>query len=154
MGIGVPALRQLLYRTSLEHVIRYIPADHSDVIFLHHGRLRPGNVLLQPERYKMLQESYRETTEAIVEYASEDDVCRSRFLLDYFGQEESAYCGHCDICRERAKKPQDLASRLKAFIKAPYTLADVRAAFGTADSAWEDVLRDLIDRGEVPNYDC
>jgi ATP-dependent DNA helicase RecQ len=85
---------------------------------------------------------------------AEEDECRSRYLLRYFGQEDSADCGHCDICRERAKKPQDLASRLKAFVKSPYTLADVRAAFGTADSAWMDVLRDLIDRGELPPYDC
>ena len=78
----------------------------------------------------------------------------SRYLLRYFGQEDSADCGHCDICRERAKKPQDLATRLKAFIQAPYTLADVRAAFGTADSAWEDVLRELIDNGEIPPYEA
>ena len=67
-------------------------------------------------------------------------------------QEESTDCGRCDVCREKAKRPQDLATRLKAFVKAPYTLADVRAAFGTADSAWMDVLRDLIDRGELPPY--
>ena len=75
-------------------------------------------------------------------------------MLRYFGQEDSADCGRCDICRERTKKPQDLAARLKAFIKAPYTLDDVRTTFGTADTAWQDVLRDLIDRGEVPPYDC
>ena len=43
--------------------------------------------------------------------------------------------------------------RLKAFIKAPYTLDDIRTAFGTVDTTWLDVLRDLIDRGEVPPYE-
>ena len=151
-GITVPELRQLLYGLSVNHVIKYIPGDQADVIFILHDRLHEGNVNLYPQRYAMLKETFHGRLQTMLEYASEEDECRSRFLLRYFGQTESADCGRCDICRERAKKPQDLADRLKAFIRAPYTLADVRAAFGTADTAWQDVLRDLIDRGEVPPY--
>ena len=101
----------------------------------------------------MLRTTFHERVETMLAYVEEEDECRSRYLLRYFGQEDSADCGRCDICRERAKKPQDLAARLKAFIKAPYTLADIRAAFGTSDSAWQDVLRELIDNGEVPPYE-
>ena len=153
-GLTVPELRQLLYGLAVNHIIKYIPSDQSDVIFILHDRLHEGNVDLMPKRYEMLRSVFHDRVETMLSYVAEEDECRSRYLLRYFGQEESADCGHCDICRERAKRPQDLAARLKAFIKAPYTLADVRAAFGTADSAWEDVLRDLIDRGEVPEYDC
>ena len=152
-GLTVPELRQLLYGLSVNHVIKYIPADRSDVIFILHDRLHAGNVNLFPERYELLRTAFRERMETMLAFVAEEDECRSRYLLRYFGQEESADCGRCDICRARAKKPQDLAARLKAFIRAPYTLADVRTAFGTADSAWQDVLRDLIDRGEVPPYE-
>ena len=152
-GITVSELRQLLYGLSVNHVIKYIPADRADVIYLLHDRLQPGNVKLSPDRYEMLRNAFRERMETMLEYAAEEDECRSRFLLRYFGQEDSADCGRCDICRERAKHPQDLAERLKAFIKSPYTLDDVRTAFGTADTVWMDVLRNLIDRGEVPPYE-
>ena len=101
VGTTVPRLRQLLYSLSLEHVISYVPAAHSDVIYLHHGRLRPGNVDLMPERFKMLEENYHARSQAILEYASETDECRSRFLLRYFGQEETTDCGTCDICRAK-----------------------------------------------------
>ena len=107
-----------------------------------------------PQRYTMLKQVFHERLETMLTYVEEEDECRSRYLLRYFGQEESADCSRCDICRERAKQPQDLRARLKAFVKAPYTLADVRAAFGTSDSAWEEVLRELIDEGEVPPYEC
>lgn len=99
MGIGIPALRQLLYRISLEHVIRYIPADNSTVIVLHHGRLMPGNVDLQPEKYRMLKENAESRVNAMIEYVSETAECRSRFLLRYFGQVETTDCGNCDVCR-------------------------------------------------------
>ena len=98
MGIGVPQLRQLLYRLSLEHVINYVPCDVSNVIFLHHNRLMPGNVNLDGPRYNMLLETALKRTESIIDYASQAEVCRSRYLLDYFGQKEPSDCGCCDIC--------------------------------------------------------
>ena len=152
-GLTVPEMRQLLYGLSVNHIIKYIPADRSDVIFILHDRLHEGNVDLAPKRYEMLRSVYHERVETMLSFVAEEDECRSRYLLRYFGQEDSADCGKCDICRERAKHPQDLATRLKAFIKAPYTLADVRTAFGTVETAWLDVLRDLIDSGEVPPYE-
>ena len=152
-GVTVSELRQLLYGLSINHVIKYIPADRADVIYLLHDRLQPGNVKLSPDRYRMLRKAFQDRMKTMLDYAAEEDECRSRFLLRYFGQEESGDCGRCDVCRERAKRPQDLSERLKAFIDAPYTLDDVRTAFGTADTAWMDVLRDLIDRGEVPPYE-
>ena len=92
----------------------------------------------------------------MMEYASEDDTCRSQYLLRYFGQEDSAPCGSCDICRAAAVKPRELAQSLKAWIAAhggSYTLQDLKAAFGTATDSYLSVLRDLIDRREVPPYE-
>ena len=101
IGVNVADLRQLLYRLSLEHVIRYVPGEKSDVILLHHNHLQRGNVDLQPKRYEMLREKSAARTEAIIGYVSEEDTCRQAFLLDYFGQPGSAPCGRCDICRSK-----------------------------------------------------
>ena len=98
-GLEVSGLRQLLYRMSLEHVIRYVPCDRSTMIILHHNRLEPGNLNLQPEKYNFLKQTAMERTAAMIEYASETSECRSRHLLRYFGQEESSDCGTCDVCR-------------------------------------------------------
>ncbi|MBQ9192992.1 MAG: RecQ family ATP-dependent DNA helicase [Bacteroidales bacterium] len=152
-GLTVPELRQLLYGLSVNHVIKYIPADRADVIYLLHDRLHPGNVNLSPKRYDLLRNAFHDRVQTMLAFVAEDEECRSRYLLRYFGQDDSADCGRCDICRERARKPKDLAAALKAFIQAPYTLDDVRTAFGTGDTAWQEVLRDLIDRGEVPPYE-
>ena len=99
VGLTVPSFRQLLYKMSLEHIINYVPQDHSDVIFLHHDRLEPGNVALSPKRLAMLKDSASRRIQAMIDYVSEENQCRSRFLLAYFGQAESEDCGKCDICR-------------------------------------------------------
>ena len=154
-GVTVPMLRQLLYQLSVNHVVRYIPADHATVLLIQHDRLRPGNVQLSPDRYKMLRSTYRERVQTMLDYVEEEAECRSQFLLRYFGQEESKPCGKCDLCRSGAARPVELAARLKTWIEArggSYTLLELRAAFGTAEDSYLGVLRELIDRGEVPSY--
>lgn len=154
-GVSVSALRQLLYGLSINHVIRYIPADHATVLYLQHNRLRPGNLQLSPKRYQMLRSTYAERVKAIIEYVEEDSMCRSQYLLKYFGQEKSDPCGKCDYCRAAKARPEDLRGRLKAWIeskKGNYTLTQVRTAFGTAEESYLETLRDLIDKKEVPPY--
>jgi ATP-dependent DNA helicase RecQ len=155
IGITTSQLRQELYQLSVNHVIRYIPADHATVLYLQHARLQPGNVQLSPKRYQMLRSTYGERVQTMLDYVEETDECRSRFLLRYFGQEKSVDCGKCDVCRAKAARPKDLEQQLKEWIlqrDGAYTLADVRSAFGTSDENWLPVLRALIDRKEIPPY--
>lgn len=101
LGLSVPQLRVLLYETSLEHVIKYIPCDVSTVVFLRHPRLRPGDVDLKPLYYKRLREAAQERAAQMEQYCTSTDECRSARLIRYFGQEEVRDCGVCDVCRAR-----------------------------------------------------
>lgn len=100
VGTSLSQLRQIFYKLSLNHVVKYIPAATSDVIFLNHNHLQPKNVALSPDRYRRLKSSYEQRSSAMLEYAREDSLCRSRFLLDYFGEKNSPDCGVCDVCRK------------------------------------------------------
>ena len=113
-SVSVPELRQLLYKLSLEHVINYIPSDHSSVIYLHHARLQPGNVQLSPQKYAQLRENFRLRAQAMASYAAEEDECRQKYLLNYFGQEDSEDCGCCDVCRRGAASKERLRDYLRA----------------------------------------
>lgn len=164
-GQTVPQLRQSLYGLSLAHVISYVPTDHSDVVVLHHDRLRPGNVNLMPSRYAMLRESFHARAEAMLEYVSETSECRSRYLLRYFGQTETADCGTCDVCRARraalpARTLQQMTRRkLIEYIDekdGEYSLEEIVDEFGNPSGNhspdYLDILRQLIDNGDVPMY--
>lgn len=175
-GISVPNLRQTLYNLSLEHVIKYIPGQRADVLTLHSEHLTPGNVKLSPSRYQMLKETWHKRMETMVEYVSEENTCRSRFLLAYFGQTDSSNCGRCDICREGkdsedAAKPSGganekvneknlTAEALTAFVNetmhGAYTLRDINARFADPSASYSPdyltILRELIDTGKVPPY--
>lgn len=160
VGVPVPMLRQLLYQLSLEHVIRYIPCDHATVIFLHHDRLRPKNVNLDPKRYAMLKKSFSDRMQKMVDYISEEDTCRSSYLLEYFGQSESADCGTCDICRAAKSSKPSIEKEMAAYINdelgGNYTIDDILIRFSTpGDYSAEEcitALRKLIDCTIVPQH--
>ena len=159
IGVPVPMLRQLLYKMSLEHTVRYVPADHATVIFLRHDRLRPKNVNLDPKRYEMLKDSCVGRIQKMIDYISEESVCRSRYLLEYFGQTESEDCGTCDVCRAKPKaaRSEDPAALISSFINDEmsgiYAIDDVLHRFSSPGQlAPEDcvaILRRLIDEGIV-----
>ena len=156
IGVPVPMFRQLLYKLSLEHVIRYIPNDHATVLFLHHERLRPKNVNLNPERYDLLKGSSHNRMQKMIDYVSEEDTCRSSYLLEYFGQKESKDCGTCDVCRKGVKPmKRDVEQEIMSFINEEcggrYSLDDVMRRFG--GERLDDcpgILRRLIDEGQIP----
>lgn len=148
LGLSVPQLRVLLYETSLEHVIKYIPCDVSTVVFLRHPRLRPGDVDLKPLYYKRLREAAQERAAQMEQYCTSMDECRSARLIRYFGQEEVRDCGVCDVCRARKGRartiirewmgdhPDWTEQELFDFLKDP--------ASGLSPSDVE-IARDLID---------
>ena len=157
IGVQVPMLRQMLYQLSLEHVIRYVPCDHATVIFLHHDRLRPKNVNLDPKRYAMLKSSFGERMQKMIDYVSQEETCRSAYLLEYFGQSESADCGTCDICRASKSAKPSLEKEMTAYINdemsGNYTIDDILSRFAAPGHYSPDdcisTLRKLIDSGTV-----
>ena len=159
-GVQVPVLRQLLYQLSLQHVIRYVPSDHATVIYLHHERLRPKNVNLDPQRYELLKKAALGRMEKMVDYISEDGVCRSRYLLEYFGQTESSDCGTCDICRSRKSRmavSEEHETLMASFIRdemsGSYAIEDVLRRFSSpgplSHEECLEILRRLIEEGQV-----
>ena len=160
IDVQVPMLRQLLYKLSLEHIIKYIPSDHATVLFLHHDRLRPKNVNLDPERYAFLKDAGTSRMQKMIDYISQDDVCRSSYLLDYFGQSESSDCGTCDVCRAKTASSQEssLENALTSYINitksGKYTIDDIKKKFTSSpvNSVGEviSVLRVLVDKSIVP----
>ncbi len=155
IGVTVPELRQLLYKLSLEHIIRYIPADHSTIILLYHNRLEPGNLDLQLSKYNFLKDNASKRAEAIIGYAS-GTGCRSQALLEYFGQEKSEPCGCCDVCRSNgAALRSATAEQIKAYVAGhPHASQSniiswcLNPENGLSKNAVE-IYRTLLDKGEI-----
>ena len=87
-----------LVQLTHQRILHYIPRKRTPYITYLTRRVDGNQVVLTPEIYEQRKEQYIERVEAILDYATEDDFCRSRFLLEYFGDHSGKDCGGCDVC--------------------------------------------------------
>ncbi|HKK62731.1 MAG TPA: RecQ family zinc-binding domain-containing protein, partial [Bacteroidales bacterium] len=91
-----------LVKLSSLKVISYIPQKQNPVITLLEERLDKKNIHISTDVYRFRKERYIKRMKVLLDYVSFDDICRSRFLLAYFGEKDADDCGLCDVCRAGA----------------------------------------------------
>jgi ATP-dependent DNA helicase RecQ len=62
----------------------------------------PEHIQLPPDVYEQRQEQYRQRILAMLNYVQDNGHCRSRLLLQYFGETNTHDCGQCDVCQQQA----------------------------------------------------
>ena len=87
----------LLVSLAQRHIITYIPREVANTLTF--TRDRQTDIHLPVSVYEDRQARYAERLKAMVEYAENQQFCRSQVLLAYFGETDAAPCGTCDICR-------------------------------------------------------
>ena len=95
-GLSNHETYQTLKSLSLQHIIHFIPQRKTPYITFLQDR---ADFIYLPESiYDNRKTEYIKRIEAVIAYASNDYVCRSRQLLRYFGEKTTHDCGQCDVC--------------------------------------------------------
>ena len=97
-GLQHQQLYMILKNLSEKHILHFIPQKKTPYIRYLQRREETENVQLPPVVYEERKEQFRERIYAMINYATNDHVCRSRQLLRYFGEEDSHDCRQCDVC--------------------------------------------------------
>ena len=87
---------------SNKHILHFIPQTKTPYITYLRPRAITENIVIPPEAYEQRKEQFERRINAIINYAENDDMCRSRQLLRYFGEERSDECNQCDVCLEHS----------------------------------------------------
>ena len=88
----------ILKSLSQRHILHFIPQKKTPYIRYMQRREDMEHVQLRPEVYEERKAQFSERIHKMIDYATNDDVCRSRQLLDYFGEKSRKNCGQCDVC--------------------------------------------------------
>jgi len=84
-----------------EHIIQYIPRKKTPFLTFVREREATERVVLGKEAYDDRRERYIARVKSVLDYAKEENICRSQMLLSYFGEKDTKTCGKCDICLKR-----------------------------------------------------
>ena len=156
-AVGV---KEKLIQLSRLHIIKYIPRVSTPLIINHTERLVESNLFISKKRYEERKGMFQKRIESIISYVKENGECRSRLLIDYFGQEVKGDCGICDVCLKRKKLQSGEEGRKEAHKRIIQLLetngremkiSQLETAVGDEYPFYLKVLRELIDNGLVVN---
>lgn len=151
-------IAEMLISLSRMRYIRYIPQKKTPFIVFTTSREEVQFVTIPREVYEERKKRFEKRIYSMIGYVEEDEVCRSRMLLIYFGEKNPKDCGRCDVCLKRNETGlsncefRQIAGRLKESLskEQPRRLNDLvdSVADGDTDKVIR-VVRFLIDMGEL-----
>ena len=97
-GLQPQQLYMILKNLSEKHILHFIPQKKTPYVRYLQRREDTENVQLPPVVYEERKAQFHERIQAMIAYATNDHVCRSRQLLRYFGEADSHDCRQCDVC--------------------------------------------------------
>ncbi|RHP66256.1 ATP-dependent DNA helicase RecQ [Bacteroides sp. OF04-15BH] len=116
--------RDMVYRGLIalgkRRIISYIPYKKTPYIRFAQKRVETERIVISREIYENRKEKYEARIQAMIDYATRDDLCRSRMLLAYFGETSEENCLACDVCLKKnsAGISQGLAENVEKRITA------------------------------------
>ncbi|WP_315578921.1 ATP-dependent DNA helicase RecQ [Hoylesella oralis] len=99
-GLNQQQVYLLLKGLSQRRILHFIPQRKTPYITYTQRREEMNKIIIPKEVYEMRKEQYVLRIQSMIHYAENDDVCRSRQLIRYFGEEKSRDCMLCDVCLE------------------------------------------------------
>ena len=107
-GLQSQQVYLILKNLSQRHILHFIPQKKTPYIRYAQRREDKEHIQLMPVIYEERKAQFTERIHAMIAYATNDSVCRSRQLLRYFGEDNDHDCRQCDVCLSH--RPEGMVS--------------------------------------------
>lgn len=103
LNIGYSQVIAILIHLEKNGIIIYDQQTDKAQIIITANRVNENQITLSYDRYQFLKETAKKRIDAMLNYTINQTKCRSKLLLEYFGETNTLRCGECNICIKRNK---------------------------------------------------
>lgn len=142
-GMTEGRLKQLLQQLADDSIAEYVNNTSDLEITFLVPREDDHTINLFAKKIKDFNQVKQNNMAAMLGYVSNKKLCRSLYLLNYFGEKTSEKCGTCDICTKKkvVASPHDLENRVMELLEIrPHTSRQLEKAIGANE---KELLRTL-----------
>ena len=159
-GLSQSMVYLVLKSLSQKHILSFIPQKRTPFVRYRQRREDSEHLVFPPNVYEDLRLRFTKRIEAMAQYVFTDNVCRSRQLLEYFGERHTHDCGQCDVCLDRSGelREKSLVKNVEAAIcqliaeKGELPIQELHT-LPFAEATIEVALQSLVDERKVIDYD-
>jgi ATP-dependent DNA helicase RecQ len=134
-------IKQQLKQLQAFGILDYMPAKDSPQIHYLLNRATAEFLHINLDQYHARKKAWMVRMKAMVGYIENNTECRSRYLLQYFGETSSADCGVCDVCVRKQQPPLSpkvfarIAEKILQLLEQPKMLAEIVQSFPVIEQA-------------------
>ena len=155
-GLSQQQVYMILKNLSQQRILHFIPHRKIPSITYLERREEMDRLIIPANVYEDRKADFQKRVKSVIEYATNDRVCRSRQLLRYFGETRSKDCKQCDVClsysgetigkEEFAKARESILSLLSDH--APHHITEINEIMLSTD-ALDAALGELVAEEEI-----
>ena len=140
-------------------LVAYAPSKKCPIITFTRHRVLGSELRFTREVYDERKAIFGERLKSMLNYATSDDKCRSRLLLEYFGEKGSEECRRCDVCVSRRTAGENLpaASSVDTIMQllsdGKLHSPDELSGLGLTEAETKRLLRQLCDEEQIKIID-
>jgi ATP-dependent DNA helicase RecQ len=106
----------VLHKLKDKEIIEYHSKNNDAVLIFNEIREDERTINKVSKHLVRQNELKKEQLQSVLKYASDKNTCKSKMILDYFGEKATADCGICSYCITKAKPEKDFTALSKKII--------------------------------------
>ncbi|WP_167618572.1 RecQ family ATP-dependent DNA helicase [Maribellus sediminis] len=154
-GIDRDAVYNYLKHLRKSNVIDYVPRSRTPFIYFSKERIAIDRLKISKENYDIRKKDFAERIDAVIHYAGSSDTCRSQILLAYFGEDDAAPCGTCDVCKNVEQLEittfefKSYGQRIKKILAEPSTMEGLIFKLKGEPEKMRKILKWYLDNNKI-----
>ncbi len=155
MNISGQELYTSLISLAQARILNYVPRKKTPFVIFRERRMDSKYIIISKEVFEVRKKRYEYRIQSMLQYVNSSDVCRSRILLSYFGENTDKECRVCDVCLKKKSNDNSRESSLieeeirQQLTEAPVFISQLVGKLSFDSEETLPVIRRMLDSGEL-----